>query len=76
MKPIPGASTVQKKGHVCPPSDAVHPRDRWETAFVYAFITKFTNTKAKTEGFETPEELVSAQNQVDVDCSIAKIGCP
>lgn len=58
MKPAPSTSAVQKKGHVCPPSDATHPRDRWETAFVYAFITKFTNTKVKTEGFEAPEEWV------------------
>lgn len=47
---------TDKKGHICPPSDAKHPSDRWETAFVYAFIVKFTNLRNKIEGFECPAE--------------------
>lgn len=48
------------KAHVCPPSNATHPRDRWETAFVYAFIQKFTNWRSKVEGFESINEFVVA----------------
>ncbi|KAF8338290.1 uncharacterized protein EI90DRAFT_3286950 [Cantharellus anzutake] len=29
------------------------PSERWETAFVYAFICRFTSVKKKVEGFET-----------------------
>lgn len=58
MKPVPPVDASDKKGHVCPPSDAKHPSDRWETAFVYAFILKFTNLQSKLEGFETPMEYV------------------
>ncbi|VDB86586.1 unnamed protein product [Peniophora sp. CBMAI 1063] len=39
------------KGHVCPPSNATHPRDRWETVFAYSFILKFTDLKKKVEDF-------------------------
>lgn len=39
------------KGHVCPPSKATHPRDRWETVFAYSFILKFTDLKKKVEDF-------------------------
>lgn len=48
----------EKKGHICPPSDATHPRDRWESLFVYGFICKFTQLKGKVEGLETPMEYV------------------
>ena len=59
MKAAPPAETaVDKKGHVCPPSDATHPRDRWETLFVYAFICKFTQMKTKVEGLDSPMECV------------------
>lgn len=47
---------------MCPPSSATHPRDRWETAFVYAFVKKFiANGKDKTQiqGFECPMEYVA-----------------
>ena len=63
MKPSTSRSGATKeqrktdpKAHVCPASDAKHPSDRWETAFVYAFITKFTNLRSKVEGFECPAE--------------------
>ncbi|KAH9937290.1 uncharacterized protein B0H18DRAFT_969961 [Fomitopsis serialis] len=49
MKAAVEAAT-DKKGHVCPPSNATHPRDRWEAAFVYSFICKFTQLRAKTGG--------------------------
>ncbi|TDL28009.1 hypothetical protein BD410DRAFT_713344 [Rickenella mellea] len=60
MKPATTTPHGDKKGHICPPSNATHPSDRWETAFVYAFITKFTNLKAKIEGFENPMDLEDA----------------
>ena len=46
------------RAHICPPSQATHPCDRWETAFVYTFIIKFTNLRAKIEGFEGQSEYV------------------
>ncbi|KIY51292.1 hypothetical protein FISHEDRAFT_30923, partial [Fistulina hepatica ATCC 64428] len=46
----------KKKGHVCPPSNAKHPSDRWESLFIYSFICKFTNLRGKVEGLETPME--------------------
>ncbi|KIJ26909.1 hypothetical protein M422DRAFT_216084 [Sphaerobolus stellatus SS14] len=52
--------TEVKKGHVCPPSKATHPADRWETAFVYTFITKFTKLKQEVDGLETVEDLEEA----------------
>ena len=48
-----------KKSHVCPPSTAIHPADRWETLFVYSFICKFTNLRHKVEGLESPMECVT-----------------
>lgn len=51
----PAADVVaDKKGHICPPSNATHPRDRWEAAFVYSFICKFTQLRAKVEGLDSP----------------------
>jgi hypothetical protein len=50
----------EKKGHVCPPSNAKHPSDRWESMFVYSFICKFTHLRGKIEGLETPMESVLA----------------
>ncbi|KIM47759.1 hypothetical protein M413DRAFT_439429 [Hebeloma cylindrosporum] len=49
-----------KKPHVCPPSKAIHPADRWETLFVYSFICKFTNLRHKVEGLESPMDLEEA----------------
>ncbi|KAJ7751300.1 hypothetical protein DFH07DRAFT_826810 [Mycena maculata] len=53
-------NTTDKKGHVCPPSNATHPSGRWESLFVYAFICKFTNLRAKVEGLETPMDFEEA----------------
>ncbi|KAF8216032.1 hypothetical protein K438DRAFT_1704971 [Mycena galopus ATCC 62051] len=53
-------SGVEKKGHVCPPSNATHPSGRWESLFVYSFITKFTNLRTKIEGLETPMDFEEA----------------
>jgi hypothetical protein len=50
---------ADKKGHVCPPSNATHPKDRWETAFVYSYICKFTQLKARVDGFNSVMELVA-----------------
>ncbi|KAI0803329.1 hypothetical protein BC629DRAFT_119943 [Irpex lacteus] len=61
MKPVPPAEAAgDRKGHVCPPSDAKHPKDRWETLFVYAFICKFTQMKSKVEGLDSPMDLEDA----------------
>ncbi|KAJ8597625.1 hypothetical protein M405DRAFT_803668 [Rhizopogon salebrosus TDB-379] len=54
------APQAEKKGHICPPSNAKHPRDRWESLFVYSFICKFTNLRSKVEGLETPMDFESA----------------
>lgn len=50
--------TTEKKGHICPPSKATHPCNRWECLFVYAFICKFTNLRGKTDGLNSPMECV------------------
>jgi hypothetical protein len=47
-----------KRGHVVPRSTATHPRDRWETLFVYAFIKKFTKLHETVPGFYSCDELV------------------
>ncbi|KAH7107054.1 hypothetical protein BKA62DRAFT_685899 [Auriculariales sp. MPI-PUGE-AT-0066] len=53
-----------KKPHVCPPSTAATPRDRWETAFVYAFVKRFIENerdpKSYIFGLETPGDLEEA----------------
>ena len=59
MKSAPGATVSEKKGHVCPPSNATHPRDRWESLFVYSFVVRFTPLHGKVEGFNTPMEYAS-----------------
>lgn len=57
MKPAPVESS-EKKGHICPPSNAKHPSDRWESLFVYGFICRFTNLRGKVEGLNSPMEYV------------------
>ena len=47
-----------KRGHVVPKSTATHPRDRWETLFVYAFIKKFTKLHETVPGFHSCDESV------------------
>jgi len=47
-----------KRGHVVPKSTATHPRDRWETLFVYAFINKFTKLHETVPGFYSCDESV------------------
>ncbi|EJD03578.1 uncharacterized protein FOMMEDRAFT_105676 [Fomitiporia mediterranea MF3/22] len=49
-----------RKPHVCPSSKAKHPSQRWETAFVYTFILKFTNLRTKIESFEGQPDLEEA----------------
>lgn len=51
---------VEPKPHLCPAPSATHPRDRWETMFVYSFVCKFTNLRAKVEGFENVTDLETA----------------
>ncbi|KAJ6621174.1 hypothetical protein B0H10DRAFT_2163282 [Mycena sp. CBHHK59/15] len=57
---MPAPPQTDKKGHVCPPSNATHPSGRWESLFVYSFICKFTNLRAKIEGLETPMDFEEA----------------
>ncbi|KAI0082084.1 hypothetical protein K474DRAFT_1741576 [Panus rudis PR-1116 ss-1] len=59
MKTAP-ADTSDKKGHVCPPSNATHPKDRWESLFVYGFICKFTQLRTKVEGLNSPMDFEDA----------------
>ena len=47
-----------KRGHVVPKSTATHPRDRWETLFVYAFIKKFTKIHETVPTFYSCDESV------------------
>lgn len=47
-----------KRGHVVPRSTATHPRDRWETLFVFAFIKKFTKLHETVPGFHSCDESV------------------
>jgi len=60
MSPATIDFAAEKKGHVCPPSKATHPCNRWECLFVYAFICKFTNLRGKTDGLNSPMESVSS----------------
>ncbi|OCH94673.1 hypothetical protein OBBRIDRAFT_788928 [Obba rivulosa] len=60
MKNIASEHTGDKKGHVCPPSSATHPRDRWESLFVYSFICKFTPLRGKVEGLDSPMDFEEA----------------
>nr|BCB28858.1 hypothetical protein UP11 [Mycoleptodonoides aitchisonii] len=47
MKPTAAELAGDKKAHICPPSDATHPSDRWESLFVYGFICRFTQLRGK-----------------------------
>lgn len=58
MKTSPVNDTASLKGHVCPPSDAKHPSDRWESLFVYGFICRFTQLRGKVDGLDSPMECV------------------
>lgn len=58
MSPATGDFTTEKKGHICPPSNAAHPRNRWECLFAYAFICKFTNLRGKVDGLNSAVECV------------------
>ncbi|KAI0639587.1 hypothetical protein C8Q77DRAFT_1081943 [Trametes polyzona] len=59
MKSTPAESS-EKKGHICPPSNAKHPSDRWESLFVYGFICRFTNLRGKVEGLNSPMDFEEA----------------
>ena len=56
MSPANMDFATEKKGHICPPSKASHPCNRWECLFVYAFICKFTNLRGRTDGLNSPME--------------------
>jgi hypothetical protein len=62
MRKAPNEPLSDKKGHVCPPSCATHPRDRWESLFVFSFISKFTQLRGKVEGLNSPMECVIGLN--------------
>ncbi|KAI0778361.1 hypothetical protein BD413DRAFT_508647 [Trametes elegans] len=54
------AEPPEKKGHICPPSNAKHPSDRWESLFVYGFICRFTQLRGKVEGLNSPMDFEEA----------------
>ncbi|EMD41910.1 hypothetical protein CERSUDRAFT_110467 [Gelatoporia subvermispora B] len=60
MKTTASEHSTDKKGHVCPPSNATHPKDRWESLFVYSFICKFTSLRGKVDGLDSPMDLEEA----------------
>ena len=60
MRKAPIEPITNKRGHLCPPSAATHPRDRWESLFVYSFIVKFTHLRGKLEGLNSPMECVES----------------
>ncbi|KAI0652028.1 hypothetical protein C8Q79DRAFT_73224 [Trametes meyenii] len=59
MKGAP-VESAEKKGHICPPSNAKHPSDRWESLFVYGFICRFTQLRGKVEGLNSPMDFEEA----------------
>ncbi|KAF8560030.1 hypothetical protein OG21DRAFT_1479883 [Imleria badia] len=67
------SAQAEKKGHICPPSDAHHPADRWESLYVYSFICKFTGLRSKVEGLETPMDFENALLMPGADPIISKI---
>ncbi|KAF8140600.1 hypothetical protein EV363DRAFT_1393497 [Boletus edulis] len=67
------AQQAEKKGHICPPSDAGHPADTWESLYVYAFICKFTGLHSKVEGLETPMDFENALMMPGADPILCKI---
>ncbi|KAI0830489.1 hypothetical protein BC628DRAFT_1354213 [Trametes gibbosa] len=54
------AEPSEKKGHVCPPSNAKHPSDRWESLFVYGFVCRFTNLRGRVDGLNSPMDFEEA----------------
>ncbi|KAI6047940.1 hypothetical protein EDC04DRAFT_2555996 [Pisolithus marmoratus] len=67
------AQQFEKKGHICPPSNAKHPSDRWESLFVYSFICRFTNLRGKVEGLETPMDFENALLSREPDPVLSRI---
>ncbi|KZT75020.1 hypothetical protein DAEQUDRAFT_720229 [Daedalea quercina L-15889] len=66
-------TAAEKKGHVCPPSNATHPHDRWEAAFVYSFICKFTQLRTKVEGLDSPMDFEEALLSPEPNPTITQI---
>ncbi|KAI0257187.1 hypothetical protein BJV78DRAFT_1160801 [Lactifluus subvellereus] len=60
MRKAPNEPPPDKRGHVCPPSAATHPKDRWESLFVYSFITRFTQLRGKVDGLNSPMDFEEA----------------
>ncbi|CAE7152644.1 unnamed protein product [Rhizoctonia solani] len=62
-EPVPSDKPQQKeeppKAAALLEPNADHPSSRWETAYVYAFIVKFTNLRGK-DGLESPVDLEEA----------------
>lgn len=58
MSPAIVDLATEKKGHICPPSNATYPGNRWECLFAYAFICKFTNLRGKIDGLNSAMEYV------------------
>ena len=56
--PVAASASADAVNGSSAPVDSSHPSQRWESAFVYAFICKFTDLRTNVEGFETPMEYV------------------
>ncbi|KAG9314049.1 hypothetical protein JVU11DRAFT_4828 [Chiua virens] len=67
------AQRTDKKGHICPSSDARHPADRWESLYVYSFICKYTALRSRVEGLETPMDFENALLMPGADPILSKI---
>ncbi len=59
MKRTINGPTTSSSAPIAQTMTPQHPSERWETAFVYAFICKFTSVKKKMEGFDTAMECVA-----------------
>lgn len=55
-KPPAAPKRRRGMGHVCPPSTATHPKDRWDMYYVYMFIRRFTTLRDDIPGFFCVEE--------------------
>ncbi|EKM49276.1 uncharacterized protein PHACADRAFT_214438 [Phanerochaete carnosa HHB-10118-sp] len=63
----------EPKGHICPPSNAKHPKDRWESLFVYGFICRFTALRGKVEGLDSPMDFETSLMNTDIDPVMTQI---
>jgi hypothetical protein len=68
-KPAAPAKRRRGMGHVCPPSNATHPKDRWDMYYVYMFIRRFTSLRDDIPSFLCIEEYATCLSSLQVDNS-------